>query len=125
MLKELVLSVVSGVVVALILQIFRFGGSRSAPAPRQNMRYGAPPARRGGSFIGGFMRFGLAVVGGIVAAQSLAPFVLGRRFRDYGDYDRFDRFDGFGGLAQHAPILILTVISTIVIWALLSALRRR
>jgi hypothetical protein len=48
--------------------------------------------------------------------------VLGRRF---GDYGRFDRFDGHDGIASHAPMLILTVAGTVIVWALLSALTRR
>jgi hypothetical protein len=128
MLKELLLSVVSGIIVALILQVFRFGRSRSQAGPRQAMSYHAAPARRGGSFFGGLLRFGLAVAGGMALAYSVAPFIFGRRFRDFGDggrFDRFDPFDGFDGIASHAPMLILTVVATIIVWALLSALTRR
>lgn len=125
MLRELLLSIVSGVIVAAILQVFRFGRSRSEAAPRRSMSYHAAPARRGGSFFGGLLRFFLAVAGGIALAYSVAPFIFGRRFRDFGGGDRFDRFDGFDGLAAHAPMLILTVIATIIVWVLLSALTRR
>jgi hypothetical protein len=128
MLKELLLSVISGIVVAVILQVFRFGGSSSEAAPRRSMSYHAAPVRRGGSFFGGLMRFFLAVAGGIALAYSVAPFIFGRRFRDFGGGDRFDRFDGydgFEGIASHAPMLILTVVATIIVWALLSALTRR
>jgi hypothetical protein len=125
MLKELLLSIVSGVIVAVILQVFRFGRSRSEAGPRQSVGYHAAPARRGGSFFGGLLRFFLAVAGGIALAYSVAPFIFGRRFRDFGDYDRFDRFDGFDGIVSHAPMLILTVVATIIVWALLSALTRR
>lgn len=128
MLKELLLSIVSGVIVAMILQAFRFGRSRSEVAPRQSMSYHAAPARRGGSLFGGLLRFVFAVAGGIALAYSVAPFIFGRRFRDFGGGDRFDRFDGydgFEGLAAHAPMLILTVVATIIVWALLSALSRR
>ena len=125
MLKELVISVVSGVIVALILQVFPSGGSRSEAGPRQSVSYRAVPARRGGSFFGGLLRFILAVAGGIALAYSAAPFLLGHRGRDFGGYDRFDRFDGFGEIASHVPMLILTVVATIIVWALLSALMRR
>ncbi len=109
MLKELIVSVVSGIIVALILQIFRFGGSRRQAGPRQSMSYAAAPARRSGG--GGLLRFILAVGGGIALAYGAAPFILGRHFRNFGgDYDRFDR--DFGGFASHAPMLILTVVAT-------------
>ena len=124
MLKELLLSIVSGVIVAVILQAFRFGRSRSEAAPRQGMSYHGAPARRSGSFFGGLLRFFLAIAGGIALAYSVAPFILRRRYRDFGG-DRFDGFDGFDGLAAAAPMLILTVIATIIVWALLSALSRR
>lgn len=124
MLKELVVSVISGIIVAVILQGFRFGRSRSGVAPRQSMNYHAVPARRGGSLFGGLLRFILAVAGGVALAYSAAPFIFGRRFRDFGG-DRFDGYDGFEGLAAHAPMLILTIVATIIVWALLSALSRR
>ena len=120
MLKELVISVISGIIVAVILQGFRFGRSRSEVAPRQGMSYHAAPARRGG----GLLRFVLAVAGGVALAYSVAPFILRRRYRDFGG-DGFDGFDGFDGLAAAAPMLILTVVATIIVWALLSALSRR
>lgn len=125
MIKELLISVVSGIIVAVILQVFRFGGSSSQAAPRHSASYRSAPPRRSGSFFGGLLRFILAVGGGLVLAYSVAPFIFGRRFRDFGDYDRFDRFDGFDGIASHAPMLILTVLATIIVWALLSALMRR
>lgn len=117
MLKELVISVISGIIVAVILQGFRFGRSRSEVAPRQSMSYHAAPARRGG----GLLRFVLAVAGGVALAYSVAPFILRRRYRDFGG----DGFDGFDGLAAAAPMLILTVVATIIVWAVLSALSRR
>jgi hypothetical protein len=117
MLKELVVSIISGIISALILQAFT-GRSGDAPAPRQTMSYQATPARRGG----GFARFLLAVGGGIGLAYVIAPFLLRRRYRDFGGYDDFD---GLEGLASHAPMLILTVITTIIVWAVLSALTRR
>lgn len=126
MLKELIISVVSGVIVAVILQVFRFGGSSSSQAaPRQNVGYRGPPPRRGGSFFGWFIRFFLAIGGGLALAYSVAPFIFGRRFRDFGDYDRFDGYDGLNGIASHAPMLILTVVATIIVWVVLSALMRR
>ena len=129
MIKELLISVASGVIVALILQMFRLGGSSRASAPRQTM-YGAPPPRRSG---GGFFRFVLAVIGGIALAYAAAPFVLearyggGRRwdgprgrYFDSGYYDR-----GFDGIFGLPPLLVLTIICTIIVWVLLSAMRRR
>jgi hypothetical protein len=131
MLKELLISIVSGVIVAILLQIFRIGGSTSpSNAPRQTMYGSAPPARRSGG--GGFFRFVLAVIGGLVLAVATMPFVLealhggrgggygrGRSF-DSGYYDRGG--DGIFGLP---PLLVLTIIGTIIVWVLLSALRRR
>ena len=118
MLKELLLSIVSGVVVAVILQVFRFGRSSSEAVPRQSMGDHAAPTRRSSSFFGGLFRFILAVAGGIGLAYSVAPFILRRRYRDFGG-------DGFDGLAAAAPMLVLTVVATIIVWALLSALTRR
>jgi hypothetical protein len=108
--------------------VFRFGRARSAPAPRQSMRYYEAPPRRRGSFFGGLLRLIFSAAGGIALAYAVAPFIFGRSFRDYGDYDRYDRFDGFGGLEgilNHTPMLILTVVATIIVWAFLSALTRR
>jgi hypothetical protein len=124
MLRELILSVVSGIIVAVILQAFRFGRPRREAGPRQSMSYHAVSERRGGGFFGGLVRFALAMAGGIALAYSVAPFVLRRRYRDFGG-DGFDGFDGFDGLAAAAPMLILTVFATIIVWALLSALTQR
>ncbi len=127
MLRELLLSVASGVIVTLILQIFGMGGGGRVGAPRQTMTSYAPLPRRR-SFIGGVFRLVLAVVGGVALAYAAAPFVFARRFGEYGGYeryDRFDRLDGFRGIASHAPILILTVIGTIIVWVVLSAMTRR
>ncbi len=124
MLRELLLSVASGVIVAVILQIFGFGRRREAVtrAPSRSARY-APPRRR--SFFGRIMRLLVAVAGGIALAQSIAPFLLPRRFGVYGEYDRFDRYDDYGSLAVDAPILVLTMISTAIVYIVLSALTRR
>ena len=127
MLQELLVSVVSGIVVAIILGMFGMGGGNSAPPPpRQSMRYyEAPPRRRGGG--GGLMRFILSVAGGLGLAVFAMPLVFGRHFgRGGGGDGDFDRFDhGFRGLASHAPILILTVVGTIIVWSVLSAFTRR
>jgi hypothetical protein len=138
MMKELLVSVASGVIVALILQMFR-SGSRTEPRDmRQSIARNAPPPRRR-SGIGGLFRFILAVVGGVFLAGAAAPYVLGffREGRGYGRgryydggqgwfnsgyYDGADRFDGIFGLP---PMLVLTVIGTIVVWLFLSALTRR
>jgi hypothetical protein len=137
MLKELLVSVASGIIVALVLQMFRLSGNRDT-GPRQSIRaYAPPPRRRSG--IGGLFRFVLAVAGGVFLAGAAAPYVLqalhggrdggrgrfydgGGRWFDSGYYDSPDRFDGIFGLP---PMLVLTVIGTIIVWALLSALTRR
>jgi hypothetical protein len=123
MLRELLLSVASGVIVTLILQIFGMGGGRVG-APRQTMTSYAPLPRRR-SFVGGLFRLVLAVIGGVALAYAAAPFVFARRFGDYGSYERYDRFEGFRSIASHAPMLILTVIGTIIVWVVLSAMTRR
>ncbi len=122
MLRELILSVASGVIVAVVMQVFGFGNGRREVAPRQNMRnYNyAPPKRR--SFFGRFVRLILSVLGGIAFAQAAAPFILRRGF---GEFERFDRFDRFDGWAGDIPILVLTVVGTIVVYMILSALTRR
>lgn len=124
MLRELLLSVASGVIVTLILQIFSFGRRRDT-APRQTMRnyHSAPPRRR--SVFGRFIRLILSVAGGIAFAQAAAPFILRRRFGEFGGYDRYDRFDRFDGFFEHVPILIMTVIGTIIVYMILSAMTRR
>jgi hypothetical protein len=138
MMKELLMSVASGVIVALLLQIFRFGGRTEPRQMRQSIPSYAPARRRSG--IGGLFRFILAVVGGLFLAGAAAPYVLGflqggggrggrGRYYDGGHgwfnsgyYDGPDRFDGIFGLP---PMLVLTVIGTIIVWALLSAMTRR
>jgi hypothetical protein len=142
MLKELVISVVSGVIVAVILQMFGRGGrsgerSRTS-APRQTM-FGSPPppARRSG---GGFGRFVLAVVGGLILAYAVAPMVLGALHgggggRGWGGGGRGRFYDGGGpggyfdrggdGIFGLPPLLVLTVVGTVIVWVLLSAMRRR
>jgi hypothetical protein len=142
MMKELVISVVSGVIVAIILQMFRSSGRSEPRQMRQAMpSYAPPPRQRSG--IGGLFRFVLAVAGGVFLAGMAAPFVQGMlhggrgggggrgRYWDGGGgqgwfnsgyYDSPDRFDGIFGLP---PMLVLTVICTILVWALLSAMSRR
>jgi len=148
MVKELLISVASGVIVALILQMFRFGGRSEPRQMHQSMpsRAAPPPRRRSG--IGGLFRFVLAVGGGLFLAGATAPFVMGLfregrggyardryfegsgrggfdgggRWFNSGYFDSPDRFDGIFGLP---PMLVLTVICTILVWALLSAMTRR
>ena len=131
MLRELLISVVSGIIVALVLQMFRFGGGSRSSAPRQTM-YSAPPRRSGG----GFFRFIIAVAGGLVLAFVAAPFVLdalhGGRGGGYGR-GRFYDGGGPGGYFDRGgdaifglpPLLVLTIIGTIIVWVLLSAMSRR
>ena len=140
MLKELVISVVSGVVVAVILQMFgRRGGDRSrGSAPRQAMYASAPPPARSGG--GGFFRFALAVVGGLILAFAVAPMVLdamngggrgwggggggrGRFYDGGGPGGYFDR--GGDGILGLPPLLVLTIVGTVIVWVLLSAMKRR
>jgi hypothetical protein len=142
MLKELLISVASGVIVALVLQMFRFGGRSSEPrrsGPRQTMYAAPPPARRSG---GGFSRFILAVVGGLVLAFFAAPMVIdalhgggggrggwgggggrGRFYDGGGPGGYFDR--GGDSIFGLPPMLVLTIIGTILVWMVLSAFRRR
>ena len=125
MLKELIISVVSGLIIALILQLFGVGRGRdTAPRQSQNIRnYNhAPPRRR--SFFGRIVRLVLSVTAGIAFAQAVAPMILRRRFRDFDGYDRFN-FDGVETLSNFAPIIILTVIGTAIAYMILSALTRR
>ena len=123
MLKELIVSVISGIIVALLLQIFGGRGRRDQAAPRQSMQnynYGSAPPRRSG--VGRLLRVILAVGGGIVLAQMAAPFVLRRRYRDFdGGFD----FDGIHSLAPYLPMIGLTVVSTFLVYMLLSAITRR
>jgi hypothetical protein len=119
--------------------MFRSAGRSEPPQMRQSMPgHAQPPRRRSG--IGGLVRFVLAVGGGLFLAGAAAPFVLrffdggrgGGRGRYYdgggpgwfnsGYYDGPDRFDGIFGVP---PMLVLTVICTILVWALLSAMTRR
>jgi hypothetical protein len=98
----------------------------------------APPRRRGG---GGMFRFLLAVAGGLGLAYAAAPFFLrylhgggrwgGPRGR-YDDYDGPSRWfnsgyydRGYDGIFGLPPLLVLTIVCTIVVWVLLSALSPR
>ena len=129
MLRELLLSVASGIIVAVVMQIFRRRDNRVRQVV-SSPNYSQP--RRRGSVGGGLLRFVLAIAGGLALAYSAAPFILPRRFRDFDDggdrfggRDGFDGFDGIDAITANGPMLILTVVSTIVIWMLLSAMMRR
>lgn len=139
--KELLISVASGIIVALVLNMFRIGGGESTP---RHAVYAAPQPARRRSGGGGMFRFLLAVAGGLGLAFAAAPFVLGAlqgerrggigalraRLEDYdgprrwmfdsGYYDRGQ--DGIFGLP---PLLVLTIVCTILVWVLLSAMTRR
>ena len=133
MLKELLVSVVSGVIVALILQVFRFGGSGGRTSVPRQAVYNAPPPRRSGG--GGLFRFVLAVIGGLVLAFAAAPVVLSALHDRHGGGFRGRFYDGGGpggyfdrggdAIFGLPPLLVLTIICTIVVWVVLSALRRR
>jgi hypothetical protein len=122
-LRELFVSVVSGIVVAFVLDLFKRGRDRDR-LHSQAIRHDPPP-RRGSFLPGGLTRLSLAVAGGIALAYSIAPLLLGRRLGQFGGYGRFDRYDGYGSLASHLPMIVLTVLGTVVVWALLSVLTRR
>jgi hypothetical protein len=129
MLREILLSVASGIIVAVVMQIFRRRDNRVRQVV-SSPNYSQP--RRRSSVGGGLLRFVLAIAGGQALAYSVAPFILPRRFRDFdggddrfGGRDRFDGFDGIDAITANGPMLILTVVSTIVIWMLLSAMMRR
>lgn len=94
MIRELILSVASGVIVAFILQMFGGGRRDTALRPASRSYNYVQPRRR--SFFGRLVRLILSVAGGIAFAQAVAPFILRRR---YGGFDRFDRFDGLDGLS--------------------------
>lgn len=121
MLRELFISVASGLIVALVLGLFKRGGSRPAAWTGQTAGYN-PPARRG-SGLGGLIRLALAVGGGLAIAYATAPLLLGRRFGHYGRH--YGRFDDYGGLASHIPMIVLTVLGTAIVWGVLAALMRR
>ena len=108
MLKELLVSVVSGIIVALILQIVSLGRRGGARAEAR-AQYAEVPRRS--SFAGGLMRFILAVAGGMGIAFASAPFVLHSM-----------RLHGSGGIG---PIFVLTVTATLFVWLILSAMTRR
>jgi hypothetical protein len=112
MMKELIVSVLSGVIVALILQIFTLG-RRAEPRNVVRAQSARVEESRRRSFAGGLMRFILAVAGGIGLAYAAAPFVL-----------RSARHHSFGGI-EHGPMLGLTVVATLFVWLLLSSLTRR
>lgn len=119
MLKELLLSVVSGVIVALVLQMFG-SGRRRETAPRQNQSvHNYRAARRGPGLFGRLIKLGLAVTGGIAFAQAVTPIVFRSRF------DRFDRFEALNTLPPYGIAVILTVIGTILAYMILSIVFRR
>jgi hypothetical protein len=125
MLRELLVSIISGIAVTMFLGLFRLGGGGSAPAPRRATRGDDYAPRRRGSLFGGIVRFVLSVAGGLALAFATMPFIFGRRFGSFEHSGRFDRYDGFHGITSHAPVLILTVIGTIIVWTVLSAFTRR
>lgn len=118
MLRDLIISVISGVVVALILQIFGFGRSKSA-APSQTMTMNNYKQPRRRSMFGGLVRLVLAVAGGIAFAQAAAPFIFGRVLRSSGAFERYE------ALTPQTVVIGLTVLGTIIAWMILSAITRR
>jgi hypothetical protein len=106
---ELVVSVVGGVLTALVLALFSRGSSSaSAPAPATQVANQVPVERRR-SGTGDFFRMVFSVIGGIAVAM-----VLGRVLAKAGV------------LPQGVPArMILLVVGTIVFWLLLTGMRRR
>lgn len=123
MLKELLVSIASGVFSALVLQIlpFRARSEPRAVARRERDYAPPPPPPRRRSLFGGLMRFVLAVAGGIGLAYAAAHALHLRHFHPHAH--------GGGGPADgvtaHMPLLLLTVGGTFLVWLLLSALTRR
>jgi hypothetical protein len=112
MLKELIVSVISGIIVAMILQIFP-SRARSESQPPMRKPIAPQPAAQRGSSIGGLMRFIVSVAGGMGLAYTVAHS-LHLRHLGHGD-----------DIASHAPMLVLTIIGTFIVWLLLSAMTRR
>lgn len=124
MLKELIVSIISGIIVALLLQVFGGRGDRGSSAPSQSMNtYNYRPAAPRRSAFGRLVRLILAVGGGILLAQMAAPFILRRRYRDFDG--GFDGFDGLHSITPYLPMIGLTIVSTILVYVLLSAMTRR
>ena len=97
--KEFLLSILSGVVVAIIVALIAPGG-RGATHPQTQSR--EPDVPRRGSITGTLLRFLIAAAGGVGIAYAAA-------------HQRI----------AHTSILLLAVAGTILVWLLLSALLRR
>lgn len=127
MFRELMMSVASGVVVALVLGIFRGmfgGGRRSQPVQAQNYYAAAPAPRRRRSFLGGITRIVLAVIGGVMFAQFIATyFRIGFRRNNFNP--RGYGYEVYDGLYLDPKMIILTVIGTMLVWMFLLAITRR
>lgn len=121
------MSVASGVIVALVLGLFRgmFGGGGSRRnQPTQSMTYHAAPPRRQRSFLGGITRMILAVIGGVALAQFAASyFRIGFRRNHFNP--RGYGYEVYDGLYLDPKMVILTVIGTILVWMFLLAITRR
>lgn len=105
LLNELIVSIIGGVITALILSIFTRGSRASAP--RQSQRIETHKPARGG--FGNFLQVLLAVTGGVAFA------VIGGRVLFQS-----------GVLERSLPMrMALLVGAIIVIWMLIGAMRSR
>ena len=109
-LTELVVSVVGGVLTAIILALFsaRGRGSQSEASAAAIEAVDRRPARRSGGF-GSFMRMLVAVVGGILIALALGRFLAQMGIIPRGAIGRF----------------ILIAVATVGLWLILPFGRRR
>ena len=108
-LTELVISVVGGVLTALVLTMFSRRSRGNTTAVPATQTANQAPFARGRSGFGDFFRMVFAVIGGIAVAMVLGRFLIRA-----------------GVVPQGMPTrLILLVGGTIVFWLLLSGLRRR
>lgn len=106
---ELVVSVVGGVLTALVLALFSRGARSTSTAAPATQVANQVPAERRRIGAGDFFRMVFSVIGGIAVAM-----VLGRTLSKAGV------------LPQGIPTrMILLVVGTIVFWLLLTGMRRR
>lgn len=102
LLSELALSVASGVITAIVLEIFRPRRRDRDSSSGQNQQQTAESG-------GGFMRMLIAVIGGLVISYVGSAFLFQ------------------GGYVQRSPYIRvgLLVIGTIIVWQVLYLFRRR
>lgn len=108
-LTELIVSVVGGVLTAVILSMFSRGSRAGGSSVRADVTLRVPPPPRQRSAVGDFFRIIVSVIGGIAVAM-----VLGRILIQAGLLPR--------GLPTRLGLLIA---GTALFWLLLSGIRRR